>query len=170
MLVRPVKIALRAGLQTGFGLYDCVKLTPRFLSLSTRRPLLASIGLLLVVLGAELWFLRVGVPALLGIGHLLRCSVAVAAVAPIGLLLGLPFPAGLRIVNSADARLVPWAFGVNACASVLGGMLCVLLSMQLGLSLAWVVAASFYAVAGSALLGLPGPRSSSPQPPLTEAT
>jgi hypothetical protein len=141
----------------------------RFLRSSTRRPLLAILGLLLAALGAELLFLRLGVPALLGLGHLSRCLVAVGVIAPVGLLLGFPFPTGLRIVNSADARLVPWAFGVNGCASVLGGMLCVLVSMQFGLSLAWAVAACLYASAGAALLGLPGPGSTSPGSPLSEA-
>jgi hypothetical protein len=129
----------------------------RFLGEPRKAPLIAVLGVLLVALGGELLFLREGVPALLGLSHLARCIVAVAAIAPIGILLGFPFPVGLRLVGAVDPRLVPWAFGINGCASVLGGMLCVLFSMQVGLSAAWAAGILLYVSAGVVLLALPVP-------------
>jgi hypothetical protein len=129
----------------------------RFLDAGRRVLLLGALGVLLAVMVVELWFLRAGVPALLGLSHLVRCLVAVVAIAPVGILLGFPFPIGLRMVGMADSRLVPWAYGINGCASVLGGMVCVLVSMQTGLSAAWLVGWVFYVVAGVAVLGLPVP-------------
>jgi hypothetical protein len=61
------------------------------------------------------------------------------------------------MVGMADSRLVPWAYGINGCASVLGGMVCVLVSMQTGLSAAWLVGWGFYLAAGVVVLGLPVP-------------
>jgi hypothetical protein len=129
----------------------------RFLDAGRRVPLLGALGVLLAVMVVELFFLRAGVPALLGLSHLTRCLVAVVAIAPVGILLGFPFPVGLRMVGMADSRLVPWAYGINGCASVLGGMVCVLVSMQTGLSAAWLVGWGFYLAAGVVVLGLPVP-------------
>ena len=129
----------------------------RFLGEPRKGPLLGVIGALMVALVGELFFLREGVPALLGLSHLARCIITVLAIAPVGILLGFPFPIGLRLVGEVDARLVPWAFGINGCASVMGGMLCVLFSMQAGLSAAWIVGIALYGAAGAALVALPVP-------------
>jgi SAM-dependent methyltransferase len=74
------------------------------------------IGGLALVLGSEYLFLRYGIPALLGLSHTARCGVAVLAIVPMGLCLGMPFPVGLRVLDGIDRRLVPWAYGINGCA------------------------------------------------------
>jgi spermidine synthase len=108
-----------------------------------------------LVLGGEYLFLKHGIPALLGLSHAARCGVAVAAIAPMGLCLGMPFPVGLRLLDGIDRRLVPWAYGINGCASVLGGMVCIVLSMAAGLSTAWGAAVLFYLAAAGVLLTAP---------------
>jgi hypothetical protein len=113
------------------------------------------IGGLALVLGGEYLFLRYGIPALLGLSHTARCGVAVLAIVPMGLCLGMPFPVGLRVLDGIDRRLVPWAYGINGCASVLGGMVCIVLSMAVGLSMAWLTAVLFYLGAGAVLLTAP---------------
>jgi hypothetical protein len=120
----------------------------------SRRLAAAIVGLggMLVV---EYAFLQWGVPALLGLSHLARCFVAVLAIVPLGLFLGAPFPVGLRLLGPIDERLVPWAYGINGCASVLGGMLCVILSMALGLTAAWFAALVLYLAAAGILLTAP---------------
>jgi SAM-dependent methyltransferase len=61
-----------------------------------------------------------------------RASVVTALLAPLGLLMGMPFPAGLRYVNEYRPELSAWAWGVNASATVIGSYLCMLVSTSLG--------------------------------------
>ena len=59
--------------------------------------------------------------------------------------MGMPFPLGLSRVRSKAPALVPWAWGVNGCASVLSVLLATLLAMELGFSAVILTAAVLYA-------------------------
>ena len=58
--------------------------------------------------------------------------------------LGWPFPAGLRATAKHSPGLVPWAWGVNGCASVLGAVIGKLLSISFGFQWTTVAAFSLY--------------------------
>jgi len=59
----------------------------------------------------------------------------------------MPFPLGMaRLATGADA-LVPWAWGVNACASVVSAVLATLLAIHLGFSAVLLLAVLLYALA-----------------------
>jgi hypothetical protein len=81
----------------------------------------------------------------------LRIAIAVFAQMPIGLVLGMFMPLGIACVAREDARLVPWAWGVNGVGSVTGTTLAVLLAMASGFFTVALVAAALY-LAGTALL------------------
>lgn len=61
---------------------------------------------------------------------------------PLGFVLGMFFPLGVKVLNRVDARMVPWAWGVNGMGSVVSSVLAILLAMGLG----------FKAVAGLAII------------------
>ncbi len=103
-------------------------------------PLLAA-----AIVGEALLLGRV-VGSLMHLSHALRALAAVIAVAPMGLLMGMPFPAGLRHVDSRRPELNPWAWGINACATVMGTVVCILISAALGFSTALLAAALIYLV------------------------
>jgi spermidine synthase len=63
---------------------------------------------------------------------------------PVGLVLGVPFPTAIRALQAETPALVPWAWGINACASVLASLAVVLLSMQIGFRMTLMVAAGLY--------------------------
>jgi hypothetical protein len=102
------------------------------------------IAWLLLAQVLELLFLDLAVPALLGLPHVWRCVVGVAAIAPLGLLLGVPFPTLLARAGEVSAGLVPWAWGVNACATVIGAVLATIVSLELGFNLTWLLAMVMY--------------------------
>jgi hypothetical protein len=83
----------------------------------------------------------------LGAPTLVRISVAVAVIAPLGLLMGMPFPTGLRRAAREAEGLVSWAWAVNGGASVLGSTLAVLISMTSGFTAALLAGVASYAVA-----------------------
>lgn len=106
---------------------------------------------------AESVFVNRALPQLMFLSHGLRCAVAVVAVAPLALLMGMPFPTGLRVAQGLGSTIVPWAWGVNAVATTMGSMLCVLVSMEWGFTTSLYAAAVIYGVGVLARLGSVSP-------------
>jgi hypothetical protein len=84
---------------------------------------------------------------LLGAPLLLRLVVSVVALAPLGFLMGVPFPSGIRLTGRVAPGLVPWAWGVNGFASVLSSILAVMLAISQGFSRVLFAGAAAYALA-----------------------
>jgi SAM-dependent methyltransferase len=61
--------------------------------------------------------------------------------------MGIPFPLLLRQIGQTRAELLPWAWAINGCASVLAGPLATLLALGAGLPIVLLVASASYAVA-----------------------
>ena len=122
-------------------------------SLSARlplRPLLAA--LVIVVLAYPLLLSRLFALSI-GWSLPLRLVVAVVSLGPLGFLLGVPLPGGIRLLEKRVPQLIPWAWAVNGCASVISSILAVMGAVTLGFSrvlaagalaylLAWAVVAS----------------------------
>ncbi len=76
-----------------------------------------------------------------------RVAVSIALLAPVGLLLGMPFPIGLRLLGGEDSLLVPWAWAINAFFTVIGSVSAMILGMILGFTAVEMIAAACYATA-----------------------
>ena len=76
-----------------------------------------------------------------------RLVLGVALTAPLGFLLGVPFPVGLRRLAERDAAGAGLAWGINGWASVLSAPLATLLAMAAGFRLVLLAAAVCYATA-----------------------
>ncbi|WP_354683784.1 SAM-dependent methyltransferase [Cupriavidus necator] len=79
-----------------------------------------------------------------------RIAVSVLLIAPLAFLMGMPFPLGLARVAARDETLVPWAWGINACASVVAAVLATLLAIHVGFTAVVLVALLLYAAAAIA--------------------
>jgi hypothetical protein len=90
----------------------------------------------------------------LGWDILPRILLSVALLAPLGLLMGMPFPLGMRFVAATNENLVPWAWAVNGCASVIGSILSVMLAQSLGFSVVLGIALAVYLTGLLALMTL----------------
>jgi len=77
----------------------------------------------------------------------LRILITVLALGPLGLALGMPMPTGIRLLAGRAPELVPWAWGVNGAASVLGSVGAVALAMRWGFDVALLTAALLYVAA-----------------------
>jgi hypothetical protein len=87
---------------------------------------------------------------LLPLPDLARITISIALIAPLAFAMGMPFPLGLtRLASGADA-LIPWAWGLNASASVIAAILATVLAIHLGFGLVIVLAVALYAVAAAA--------------------
>jgi spermidine synthase len=81
-----------------------------------------------------------------------RIAVAVCALVPVGIALGMPMPAGLRMLSARAPDLVPWAWGLNGALSVLGATLAIFIAMNWGFATTLFVAAGVYLVGLAAML------------------
>ena len=86
----------------------------------------------------------------MGLPDVVRIVISAALIAPLAFFMGMPFPLGLARVEAADARLVPWAWGINGCASVSGAVLATLLAIHVGFTGVVVAALVLYGVAAAA--------------------
>jgi|Deesub1362A_J573_1020465.scaffolds.fasta_scaffold00275_27 SAM-dependent methyltransferase len=69
------------------------------------------------------------------------------AIMPAGLLMGIPFPLGMRILGQKNPSFIPWAWAVNGCFSVLAPILAVMLAMAVGFKWVFMLGALMYALA-----------------------
>ena len=82
----------------------------------------------------------------------LKILVSLLLVAPLGLAMGMPFPLGLRLLSRRETALVPWAWGINGCASVVSPILATVLAVWLGFTVVILSALFLYLIAAVVLL------------------
>lgn len=85
------------------------------------------------------------VDAAIGAGLFVRSTVAAAMVAPVALLLGMPFAHGIGVLRRVHPEFVPWAWAVNGSATVVGSVVTVIVSMNFGFHAVLWTAAAVYA-------------------------
>jgi hypothetical protein len=123
-----------------------------------RALLLPALGALAAIALAYTTWLPGLFQSLLGSATPVRVAVAVALLAPLGLALGVFFPSGLREVGHHHPDLVPWAWGVNGGASVVGSVLAMVLAITVGFPAVALGALALYALAVASFLSVGPPR------------
>ena len=82
----------------------------------------------------------------LGSPFAVRVLIATAVIAPLGLPMGMLFPSGIDVVRRTQAQFVPWAWGINGCASVVATVAAVMLAMSYGFRFVTVLALACYLI------------------------
>jgi spermidine synthase len=83
----------------------------------------------------------------LGMSALVKMVITLFLIAPLAFCMGMPFPLGLVQVGEAVPDLLPWAWGINGCASVLSSILATILAMHYGFRMVVVAAVLLYVLA-----------------------
>ena len=81
---------------------------------------------------------------LLGLPFWARAAVTALGLAPLGMVMGMPFPRLLGALQEREPALVPWAWGVNGALSVVASILAALLALSWGFRAVLVVGAAAY--------------------------
>jgi hypothetical protein len=76
-----------------------------------------------------------------------KLPLALIAIAPLAFCMGMPFPLALARVGRELPELVPWAWGINGCASVVSAVLATLLAIEFGFSAVVALAVALYVLA-----------------------
>ncbi len=80
-----------------------------------------------------------------------RAAIAVIGLAPLGVLMGLPFPRGVAWLEDRAPALIPWAWAVNGSTSVVASVLAAILALSSGFTVVLLLGAGCYAAAGIVL-------------------
>jgi len=97
-------------------------------------------------------FLPNRLSALVGFDFGYRLLVSAVLLVPLGFLMGMPFPTGLRALAAAPASIsadnaLEWAWAMNSAASVLGSVLAMVIAIQFGLTATLACGAAAYLLA-----------------------
>jgi spermidine synthase len=76
-----------------------------------------------------------------------RVLLAILFLSVLSFFLGWPFPSGLQVLVKRSPNLVPWAWGINGCASVVGAVLGKCLAISIGFRSLMLTACLLYFLA-----------------------
>lgn len=85
---------------------------------------------------------------------IVRGIFATVTLIPLALMMGIPFPLGLRLVGESDKRLVAVAWSVNGVATVIGTVITVVLSIIAGFEIVAIMGCIAYSIAAGMLFSL----------------
>jgi len=77
----------------------------------------------------------------------IKIAASVVLIAPLAFVMGMPFPMGLSELSRHSESLIPWAWGVNGCASVISAVAATLVAIHFGFTVVMVMALLFYLAA-----------------------
>ncbi len=102
---------------------------------------LVGLTVLYILILAPIFYGLVGIPLAA------RIVIAVVLIAPLGLLMGMPMPMGIKILSQNVPQIIPWAWGVNGATSVMGTTAALSIAVFTGFNQALVAGAMIYLVA-----------------------
>src|SRR6476469_2954727 len=111
--------------------------------ISTGRRILPLLGLISSIIVVDVALLPWLLSAAIGLPFVIKLLVSGVVLAPLGFLMGMPFPTGLRLVKTVE-----WAWALNAAASVLGSVMAMIIAIHFGLTITLLCAAAAYLLAG----------------------
>jgi hypothetical protein len=87
------------------------------------------------------------VPTLLWLPLWGRIAVALLVIAPLGLVMGMPFPSGLRQTGTGSLPAPPFYWGLNGVMSVIGSITTVFVALMAGFQAAMLMGCACYVLA-----------------------
>jgi hypothetical protein len=117
--------------------------------LSSRVSVKFALVLLVALLLAAPWLHSQVFQMTLGLPLFVRLGVAVLLIAPVGFLMGIPFPGGIRwmLLEQQRSAPIPWIWAANGAASVVSSVLAALLALSFGFD--WVLRIGALCYAGA---------------------
>ena len=122
----------------------CLKTTSRSIIAVLLRRSVITIGLIIVIYIVLLPLISNTVMALPETARIISTFILAA---PLAFFMGMPFPLGMATLQQNSPGLIPWAWGINGCASVLSAILAVLLAIEIGFNGVMLCAVVLYVMA-----------------------
>jgi hypothetical protein len=119
---------------------------------SRNRWLGAILAMISVLVVAYILLLPVLVHRLIPMPTSFKVILVVAAMFPLGFLMGMPFPLGIRLVDKQAPEMIPWVWGINGATSVFASVLAIAVAITFGFSAAMAVGVFAYIFASAIVL------------------
>jgi len=110
--------------------------------------------LLIIVLLSTLFLTGWILDTFLKMSLFVRVIVSILLLAPSGFLMGFPFPIAIRIAHSRSPEMVPWGWTLNSYASVLGAFFSIILGIEFGFNMVYIMAIAIYGWSTLVILSL----------------
>jgi hypothetical protein len=84
----------------------------------------------------------------------IRIAAALGILVPIGFLMGMPFPMGMKAAaaNPVASDFTPWLWGINGAAGVLASVLAIVIALAAGISVSYWTGFACYTAAALSLI------------------
>jgi spermidine synthase len=122
-------------------------LAGRFLQQNVLSRLRAVIFVFCLLLVVYIYGLPIVFNMFLGVSGYIRFIISVLLVVPLGVLMGMAFPLGIRLLEYDGKAMIPWVWGVNGACSVMGSIIAWGLSLNFGYTVTLWTAAAVYGFA-----------------------
>jgi hypothetical protein len=109
--------------------------------------LIKALGLIALVIALLAIVVSSLLSSLVWLPWVLKVALTVGLIAPLGFVMGMPFPTGLKRLEEWHAPSVRWAWSLNAAASVMGSVGALVCAIYLGLVQTLMVGGLFYLAA-----------------------
>jgi spermidine synthase len=116
------------------------------------RKLWMTIAMIVAYIVAAVLVFPIVFRGLLGQPITVKLLVSLLLIGPGALLMGVPFPTGLRQMAESRDAAVEWAWAVNASASVLGSVLAIVIAMEFGVTVTLLCGAVSYSAAAATVV------------------
>jgi len=73
-----------------------------------------------------------------------KIAISLVLIGPLAFFMGMPFPLGLGYLADRAPQFIPWAWGINGCASVISAILATILAIHLGFTAVVLLALALY--------------------------
>ena len=77
----------------------------------------------------------------------LKILFSILLISPVAFFMGMPFPIGLKHLDEQNNTLIPWAWGVNGCFSVISTVLATIIAVEAGFLWVMLLASVAYGLA-----------------------
>ena len=108
-----------------------------------------AVSAIVIIGAAEITLLSFWFDWLVSFSRTLRMLLGLVIIGPPAFFMGMPFPTALKQIHTHSRPLVPWAWGINGFASVIGAVLGTFLAISVGFTTLALIALGCYFLAAT---------------------
>ena len=105
-----------------------------------------------ILIALYIVFLPPLIHRLIAIPTIVKIPLVVMAMLPLGFLMGMPFPMGIKLADLRAHAMIPWLWGVNGATSVAASVFSVAVAITFGYSVAMAIGLFAYLTASAIIL------------------
>ena len=96
------------------------------------RSLLTILSLVMLFIVLYAFILTPILRASISLPFIIKIIFSIFIISPVAFFMGMPFPIGLKYLDRHNNGLIPWAWGVNGCFSVISTVLATIIAVEVG--------------------------------------